>query len=321
MVLRRPPMRYIPRSEQSAYQVGYSMLTYVPSHRDGLSDEYFDGVPVASKSPALHWIEENEVHRAPWLSSTIDSSSYFLGPQSMLCRDELRDVTHVAVPDDGLIMKTVSNGQLVEAKRLSSKKLKRAHIELHKFSGRPYVLHASDQMGKSLLFFNGELVPTRSTDVDFPFMCFDQSRIGHVPSEGTFIGLISYKDRSSGTLFIRSISDEDAGEEIEIQTPPTVGGADIALVNGGGFVRINSVNEGRLVPLIAEISTEPSAEIEFQAVDLGNDNIDTFLPPNAAVFADHLGIIHVPIPSLVDGQYVLLDHVPNHFTRGGFRAS
>jgi hypothetical protein len=99
-------MRYIPRSEQSAYQVGYSMLTYVPSHRDGLSDEYFDGVPVASKSPALHWIEENEVHRAPWLSSTIDSSSYFLGPQSMLCRDELRDVTHVAVPDDGLIMKT-----------------------------------------------------------------------------------------------------------------------------------------------------------------------------------------------------------------------
>jgi hypothetical protein len=179
-------------------------------------------------------------------------------------------------------------------------------------------LHASDQMGKSLLFFNGELVPTRSTDVDFPFMCFDQSRIGHVPSEGTFIGLISYKDRSSGTLFIRSISDEDAGEEIEIQTPPTVGGADIALVNGGGFVRINSVNEGRLVPLIAEISTEPSAEIEFQAVDLGNDNIDTFLPPNAAVFADHLGIIHVPIPSLVDGQYVLLDHVPNHFTRAVF---
>jgi hypothetical protein len=111
------------------------------------------------------------------------------------------------------------------------------------------------------------------------------------------------------------------GKEIEIQTPPTVGGADIALVNGGGFVRINSVNEGRLVPLIAEISTEPSAEIEFQAVDLGNDNIDTFLPPNAAVFADHLGIIHVPIPSLVDGQYVLLDHVPNHFTRAVFERS
>jgi len=68
-----------------------------------LSDAYFDGVPLPRTIRPRTWIPEGAVHRERILSTGIDSTRYFAGPQNCIVRDDNRRTTWVAVaePENG----------------------------------------------------------------------------------------------------------------------------------------------------------------------------------------------------------------------------
>ena len=107
-------MKFISRNTQRGKMVGYSIQTILPEKSQPTSDEYFDGIPIGTKSLPVNWVEENDVHRALSLSGKIESNRAFLGAQMLAVRDEVRNTTHVAIPDsDGLSVAFIKNEEIV----------------------------------------------------------------------------------------------------------------------------------------------------------------------------------------------------------------
>src|SRR5215213_1472763 len=87
-VSRRLTMRIITRQEQRA-QV-------LKSHGTELDDHLFDGQKLPRPISAHNWITEGSVHRERVLTSTVDNTRYFLGPQNSIVRDDNRRITWAA---------------------------------------------------------------------------------------------------------------------------------------------------------------------------------------------------------------------------------
>jgi hypothetical protein len=299
-----------------------SALTFSQKGTEVFDDHFFDGQPVHNKSTALNWVEENAVHRAKTLSTHIDSTRMFLGPQSIAVRDEVRHLTHMlAIEPEELFVISLKDGEVYERLSVFKGHTQRAHIALNKYDGSVHVLHASRQGDLNNLFYNGRFVPTESDNIDFPFMAFAQVPIGHVQTTQPD-GWLSYKNRSTGKVYLRHIDKSyNFGEELLIMDVPCIGGIDFAINDKFVVFRANQLQAGSITPTSAVMKnseSEPLSEkLNFTPLisDVSALKDGVFFPANSAVLSDHLGNFHVPVDVRKnDGDMYLIDMIADKNT-------
>lgn len=275
-----------------------------------LTDTLLDGIEITAKSKVAKWLDENQVHYARLLSERISSTRFLLGAQVIAGRDDVKKLSHILViEEDQLVRVTLSLSNEVERYIVHRGMIKRAHLTINKFSGYPHVIYvATDDSGSSLLFLDGREIKTSSSDVDFPFMALCQAPIGQVQMNQPSYGLLGYKCRTSGKIFLRDISsDESVGSEREISTPHCLGGIDFAISGDRVLFRVNSIENESLTTRVANSSDKGTTLSPFEIIDLGGFEPDEHLPATSPVFRDYLGNFHVPVATLKGDKRHLFD--------------
>lgn len=304
-------MQFIPREQQALRIVGYALLPLASKELQASSDAFFDGEPVGNKAVARHWIEENDVHRAPSLSDELYSTRFFLGAQTLLVRDEVRTLTHVVAPArNSLSVVAIKDGTITSREILFSGFTQRAHIALRKFDGKTFVFHTSGSPNSLRLFLNKQSIESEAAAPDFPYLAFSQEPIGHVAASAPRYGLLAYKDRESGRIYFRKIAGEEVGPERQLNCPPTVGGVDFGMSGDAVLFRINALEGGKVIPMSAHSEDAGDTISEFTRIDLGDAPFTEFVPANAAIDVDHSGNLHIPIGAIGGDTFHLLDCIP-----------
>ncbi len=139
-----------------------------------------------------------------------------------------------------------------------------------------------------------------------------QPPIGHPALAPPAFGLLSYKSRESGKLYIRAMSNDKIGPERIIDAPETVGGLDFAIAESQIVFRINAIIDGRVVPMMATSKDNGESLTDFEPLDLTETPFKEFLPANTPVQLDHLGNPHIPVGAVDDSSFHLLDFIPGH---------
>ncbi len=273
-----------------------------------ISDKILDGVPVVSKSSSENWAEENKLHSARSISKSIDSTRGFLGRQVIAIRDDVNLLTYAAfIESGGLIKVSLRDGELISREIVHSGYTQRVHLALNKFNGKLFVLHASKIANKTALFLNGDLIPTSSDNVDFPYMVFAQVSIGHVQTTEPEYAIISYKCRNTNKLFYRIMTDEKVSQEIELKSPNCLGGVDFEINGNDVIFRIDTIEDDVLVPMISRSNDRGSNVTTFSAIDLSDYKPDAVLPEGSGIVKDYLGNFHVPVTVMKDNSRYLLN--------------
>lgn len=277
-----------------------------------LTDAFLDGEAIPRRSAPVHWIDENEVHGALILSRDVDTSRYFQGTQQLLVRDDQRQVTHVIIPDaNGLALATIQGSEIHSRSTLFSGLLVRAHLALVKSTGQPRVLYAGFNNGRQTLFLDREAIRTEANQPDFPYLDFSQPPLGNTVTEAPAYGLLSYKCRKTGKVYLRRLVGEELHAEQEVKSPPCVGGMDLAILGDRVLCRINAVSSDRLVPMVAWSDDGGKTLSEFKPLPLDDAAIPIVHPSTANVFIDITGTFHVPVVGGDGTKNRLLDVMPD----------
>ena len=275
-----------------------------------LSDALLDGIELTSKPKVVKWLDENHVHHARVLSERVNSTRFLLGGQVIAGRDDIKKLSHLlVVEEDQLVRVTLRLSDEIERFIVHHGSVRRAHLTINKYSGFPHVLYvAIDAAGKALLFLDGQLIQTSSENIDFPFMALCQASIGHVQDVSPVYGLVTYKCRTSGKIFIRQV-DEDGliGLEQEISTPVCLGGIDFAISGDRVLLRVDAIENDSLVTRTAQSIDRGATITIFEKIDLGGFEPDEYLPTTCPVFQDYLGNFHVPVATLKGDKRYLFD--------------
>src|SRR4029077_20037126 len=126
----------------------------------------------------------------------------------------------------------------------------RHHIALNKYTGRVGATWVTRPQAKGELWHDGLRVETQATDADFPFFAYSQVPIGLVQTKEPPFGVLSYKCRDSGRIFIRRVQGSDIGPEQVLVEERTVGGASFGIVNDDVVCRVDLLSDGRLAPAL-----------------------------------------------------------------------
>ncbi|MBP2534875.1 hypothetical protein [Agrobacterium tumefaciens] len=280
----------------------------------GLTDDLLDGITLRRPDVPAHWINENVVHQAISLSERIADTKYFLGPQVVATRDDVRQLSHILVAEpDCLFLVTTELGKIRNKAVVHKGEVRRAHLTLDNFSGVTRVLYSAASGQSYRLYLDGEQLKTESGNIDFPFMAVSQPAKGRTAKEPSKFGLLAYKCRDTGKLYYRNFGSDGAiGPETLLVAPEVVGGLDFAIHEDTVLFHIDAVIEGKLVPMVAK-STDRGVTIpEFQPIDLSGFQPDAVLPTSAPVARDYHGNFHIPIAALKDDQQHLLDVHDDH---------
>ena len=274
-----------------------------------LSDEILDGIVLPRTSGPVKWIKENTVHQALKLTDRAATSSSFLSTQETTIRDEVRRFTFVATEElDGLYLNKVRDVQLLERRRIAQGRVVRFSLCLRKFDGQVVVIHSDG----SEIFLNGNKLSSSARRPDFLSVTIDQPPIGNFATNAPRFGAISYKCRDTGTLFIRQMDPMtlDVGAEMVLPNTPVLGGADIVCFDGKLNIRVDSIENDRLVPSLASANMSAmAAPTQYTPIDLSKVPHDKVLPAMSCSSIDHTGNYHVPV--IVSGEKdTLLDILP-----------
>jgi len=275
-----------------------------------LRDELLDGVLITRKDVPAHWLSEKYVHHAIALSHDIADTRYFLGTQVVATRDDIRQLSYFLVLEkEVLYLVTTSLGEIKTKLPIHKGEVRRATLCLNNFSGKPSCLYSIKHPdGTYGLFLNGVELQTSSNDIDFPFMAWSQEPKGHIPMGEPSFGLISYKCRTTGKLFIRSVDvTHNIGTEQELSVPACLGGADFAIHENNILLHVDSINGNNLLPLLASSSDQGHTFSAFAPVDLNGFQPDAIIPAASPIARDFHGNFHVPVAALKDGFQHLFD--------------
>lgn len=295
-------MRVITRLEQSAKTgLGYGADAAVRSK--GYSDAFFDGRSTPREILARNWLPEGAVHQERILSNQVNSDRYLLGPQVSITRDDMRRVTWAAGVEAGsLVLSQYAGphvernaGLRIEKRVLARDGVWRYSLALDKFSGQPSVAWISGEPGARTLWLDGVAVKTKATDVDFPFLAFSQAPVGHVQTKAAPFGVLGYKDRKSGQLFLRRIEKGKLGDEIAV-TADTLGGVSFAISGDEVLARVDLLSKGKPVPALFRSTDGGRAYSKPQPIDISGlqDGFET-VPGYAKPIVDKGGGFHVPL--------------------------
>lgn len=300
---------FSPLKVTSSTEYGKSNLSYfTKEHSTPLSDDILDGVFVINKSSSEVWEEENKLHSARALSKNIDNTRGFLGRQVTAIFDDINLITYVAfIEKDGLIVTILKNGDVISRKNFFIGHTQRVHLALNKYNGELFALHASENDSKTSLYLNEKIIPTKSKNIDFPYMVFSQSPIGHVQKTEPKYALITYKCRDTGILFYRSMANGKIGEEKEFNNPKCLGGLDFEINDNTILFRIDTIKNDILVPMIATSENGGKDISAFSKIDLSQYKPDAILPEGSGIVKDYLGNFQIPVTTMKNGSRYLLN--------------
>jgi hypothetical protein len=188
-------MKY--RSRVDQIDVGHSLFSAVFRGTTTLSDHLFDTPALPRAMRAVNWIPETSVHHAIKVTDKLRDYDQFVGTQTMVVRDELRQKTHlVAIQTDGLFLYTVDNQSDISIRKVSNSHTRRAHICLRKYDGVPIISYAVTEVNGSRLFVNDTEISINFSDVDFPYLVIEQPTIGLPAVNAPSVGILSHCYRS-----------------------------------------------------------------------------------------------------------------------------
>ncbi|PVM89722.1 hypothetical protein DDF62_11490 [Caulobacter radicis] len=294
-------MRVITRREQSKKAgVGYGGAALAAT--EGLSDAIFDGRPTPREILARNWLPEGAVHQQRTLSTQIDSDRYLLGPQVVITRDDMRRVTWAAGVEAGALILSQyagpnverNTGQRIERRVLTRAPVWRYALALDKFSGQPGVAWIAGAPGRRTLWLDGEAVKTKAADVDFPFLAFSQVPVGRVQTKAPPFGVLGYKDRASGKLYLRRIEGGKLGEE-QVVAEEALGGVSFAIYGDEVLARVDLLKSGQPVPALIRSSDGGRRYSKPEPIDLSGLKGFTPAPGYAKPIVDKGGSFHVPL--------------------------
>ncbi|UVL48316.1 hypothetical protein LOY57_11130 [Pseudomonas moraviensis] len=302
----RPWDAFSPLKRVDASQIGLLSL----SASALLRDELLDGISITRKDIPAHWVSEKYVHHAISLSHRIENTRFFLGPQIVATRDDIRQLSHFLVMEsDALYLITTELGVIKTKLVVQEGEVRRATICLNNYSGKVsclYCLKKSD--GSYGLYLDSAELKTLSSDLDFPFMAWSQEPKGNVPMAEPSFGLITYKCRSSGKMFVRSMDVSGrVAPERELSDQLVLGGADFAIHENQVMLHVDSMFDGELIPNFAISVDQGNNFSAFSPVDLNGFKPDLVIPTSSPVARDYHGNFHIPIAVMKDGRQHLFD--------------
>ncbi|WP_299860925.1 hypothetical protein [uncultured Hoeflea sp.] len=164
--------------------------------------------------------------------------------------------------------------------------------------------------GKRTLWFNGESVTTKADDVDFPFLAYSQVPVGHVQKAPPPFGVLGYKDRKSGRLYLRRIEKGALGKESEVDVAQTLGGISFAIHDEKVLARVDTVDGDRVSPALIESSDGGRTFSPAKAIDLSAyDEEFRTVPGYPKPIVDKGGDFHVPLGLTSDREALSLNFV------------
>jgi hypothetical protein len=305
-------MKFISRENQLGENNKRAFYAFFANEKQNFSDNILDGAEILDKPTVRNWIDENKVHQAKFLSNSIDSSRMFIGKQVISVRDEQRRITHICfIETKALVVCSIKDNEIIRREVLHEGFTQRATICLDKYTGKTYVLHCSNSDNKRKLFLNKTEIETVAEEIDFPFMVLEQPPIGHFAIAQHSYGLLSYKCRKTGKIFLREFKNETIEQENQLDIPNTIGGVDFALNKENVIFRVEAIGDSGLTQMISK-STNRGKTIEpFKTLDFSALNPDSLIPTNAPLFADYLGNFQIPVTATKDGNTLILNITPN----------
>lgn len=308
-------MRFISRSDQNAQAYGSSYLK--------LDDNYFDGVPLPRTIRPRAWLPEGSVHRERVLSTQIDSTRYFVGPQNCAVRDDNRRVTWVAFVETptGKVGRprlmlhkfpgswpSSTLAPASESRLLAEGPVWRYHIALNKYTGDITATWITRDGSRNQIWLDGKPVDTKAVDPDFPFFAYSQPPIGHVATEPPPFAIFTYKCRKSGQLFVRRVEDGKLGPENGVDVGAILGGMTVGISGNQVVGRVDLL--GSVIPTLTQSSDAGKTFSKPQKVDLaklekGFQAVPGFHEP----IVDVGGNFHAPIHVSNGNESAALNHV------------
>jgi hypothetical protein len=293
-------MRVVTRKEQNAkVGSGYG----VSSSSQKINDDIFDGRPTPREILAQNWLPEGAVHQQRILSAHVSSDRYLLGPQVTVTRDDMRRVTWAAgVDGSSLVLSQYAGPQVernlglrVERTVIARGAIWRYTLALDKFAGRPVAAWIAGAPGARTLWLDGKQVKTAATDVDFPFLAYSQVPVGHVQTRAAPFGVLGYKDRKSGRVYLRRIEKGVPGPEVAV-ADGTLGGISFAISDDEVLARVDLLRKGKPVPALLQSSDAGRSYSKPEPIDLSGlqDGFET-VPGYARPIVDKGGGFHVPL--------------------------
>lgn len=296
-------MRIITRNEQNT-------LAYGPSYLQ-LTDSYFDGAPLPRTIRPRTWIPEATVHRGRILSTQINSTRYFIGPQNCVIRDDNRRVTWVAFVEtpsgqEGLprLMLHKFPGSWPSSRLapppesicLAEDNIWRYHIALNKFTGNVTATWITRSDHDQKLWLDGEVVDTQAQEPDFPFYAFSQPPIGHVASEEPPFSMFGYKCRRTNRLFIRRVQSGILGPEVELNVGEVLGGMTFGISGENVLIRVDLLQNPKTVPALMTSADSGNTFSNVEPIDLSQyENGFDVVPGYTEPVVDVGGHFHAPI--------------------------
>lgn len=293
------------RAEQKAK--AHSTLSVV--HRD--IDSVLDGVDVPRPMYSKNWALESRVHRSVKLTNDVRTTRNFVGPQANIVRDDLRKATyaiHIEGDNHHLVLTEIRSSKVVK-QTLIDDLVWRAHIALDKFSGEIHTLYIKRVGDHQLLFIDGIQVETEGTQIDFPFLCFSQLPIGHIPSQPASFLMMTYKCRETRRIYYRTVNSDKHGKERILLEEETVGGAPLIAIGKKVVFHVNLLNGDGYQPAVIQSNNSGASLSEVDVIDLstGLGASVEYQPHLASPIVDYSGMVHVPVNVTSDGASRLID--------------
>ncbi len=310
-------MRIINRESQNKLAYGTSYLR--------LTDSYFDGVPLPRTIRPRTWIPEGSVHRERLLSTQIDSTRYFEGPQNCAVRDDNRRTTWVAFvetpagkSDRPRLMLHKFPGSWPSSMQapppectcLAEDNVWRFHIALNKHTGKITATWITRSGGQHKLWLDGAIVETRAQEPDFPFFAFSQPPIGHVANTPPPFSIFGYKCRKTGRLFLRRVESGKLTPEVDLKLGEVLGGITFGISGEKVLVRVDLLKNGKIVPALLKSLDSGNTFTQAEPIDLSHYGTDfEVVPGYTEPVVDVGGHFHAPIHVSNGKESVALNYV------------
>lgn len=317
-------MRIIDRSDQLGLYAKITGQQRWPQRP--LTDEFFDGVSTPRAITSQTWLAEGDVHRERILSAHIDSTRYFVGPQVCILRDDNRRITWavtVETPQSSLglpreLMLHKFPGSWPTAKvppspehtQLAKGNIWRYHITLNKFTGQVTTTWITRSHQGQKIWMNGQALETEAVQPDFPFFEFSQPPIGHVPSEEPPFGILGYKCRKSGQIYIRRMASGKLEREVKLEVGPSLGGISFAISGETVLARVDVLDGEDLIPTLITSDDSGKTFRKPERLDLSQyEQGFKVVPGYTKPVVDVGGHLHAPIHVSNGRESVALNYV------------